>query len=153
MVITSRKTSLMKIILSLALTGVVLSGCATVTRGSNEDVIFTSVPDGAHVKTTNGYNCTTPCTLKMKRKEKFVATFTQGGKSRQVNVTTEVAGGGGAALAGNVIAGGVIGIGLDAATGASLNHVPNPVHVDFTKPAPVVKKAPAEDDDEGAATS
>ena len=143
----------MKFILPLALTGLTLAGCATVTRSSSEDVIFNSVPVGAKVTTTNGYNCTTPCTLKMKRKDKFVATFTHGKQTRQVNVTTEVAGGGGAALAGNVIAGGVIGIGIDAATGASLNHVPNPVHVDFTKPAPVVRKKPAGDAAEDDAAS
>ena len=137
----------MKCILSLALTGLVLSGCATVTRGSNEDVMFTSVPTGAHVTTTNGYNCTTPCELKMKRKDKFVAAFRHDDQTRQVQVSTQVAGGGGAALAGNVIAGGVIGIGVDAATGASLNHTPNPVHVDFTRPAPVMKKA---EEDAGA---
>ncbi|WP_299843698.1 translation initiation factor 2 [uncultured Roseovarius sp.] len=134
----------MKIILPLALTGLVLSGCATVTRGKNEDVMFTSMPAGAHVTTTNGYNCTTPCALKMKRKDKFVATFERDGKTRQVHVKTIVADGGGAALVGNVLAGGVIGIGVDAASGASLNHTPNPVHVDFTRPAPVAK--PAEED-------
>lgn len=137
----------MKFLLPLALTGLVLSGCATVTRGNTEDVMFTSVPTGATVTTTNGFNCTTPCSLKMKRKDKFVATFKEGGKTRQVKVTTEVSGGGGTALAGNVLAGGIIGIGVDAATGASLNHVPNPVHVDFTKPAPVVKKEEAAKDD------
>ena len=36
---------------------------------------------------------------------------------------------GGAALAGNVLVGGIIGLGVDAATGASKELTPNPVSV------------------------
>lgn len=36
---------------------------------------------------------------------------------------------GGAALAGNVLVGGIIGLGVDAATGASKELTPNPVRV------------------------
>ncbi|WP_243394530.1 hypothetical protein [Yoonia maritima] len=44
-------------------------------------------------------------------------------------MTHKTANGGGAALAGNVLVGGVIGLGVDAATGASQELTPNPVQV------------------------
>ncbi|MDP2581055.1 hypothetical protein Q8W37_14030 [Shimia thalassica] len=43
-------------------------------------------------------------------------------------------GSGGAALAGNILVGGIVGIGVDAATGSTLDHVPNPVIADFGRP-------------------
>ncbi|MFL6797331.1 MAG: hypothetical protein ACJ8F3_07955 [Xanthobacteraceae bacterium] len=48
---------------------------------------------------------------------------------QQVEVKTRIADSGAAGLAGNIIAGGVVGLGVDAATGAALEHVPNPVIV------------------------
>lgn len=112
---------------------VTLSACATVTRGSTEDVRFTSNPSGAKVTTTLGAGCQTPCALKFSRRDTFTATFELEGETREVFVGTEVAGGGVAATAGNVLLGGVIGVGVDVATGAGLDHTPNPVHADFTQ--------------------
>lgn len=129
---------------------VALSACATVTRGSTEDVRFTSVPSGAKVTTSLGPGCQTPCALKFSRRDTFTATFELDGETREVFVGTEVAGGGVAATAGNIIAGGVIGIGVDFATGAGLDHTPNPVHADFTKPA--VAPEPKQDESSGTAT-
>ena len=110
-----------------------LSACATVVRGSTEDVQFVSNPPGAEVKTSLGPGCTAPCTIKFGRRDVFTAVFTLDGEERTINVTTEV-GEGGAAVAGNLLLGGVIGAGVDVATGAGLDHVPNPVVADFTKP-------------------
>ena len=42
---------------------------------------------------------------------------------------------GGAGLAGNVLLGGVIGLGVDAATGAAFDLVPNPLKVTLEKDA------------------
>lgn len=44
-----------------------------------------------------------------------------------INVTHKTADAGAAGVAGNVLVGGVIGLGIDAATGASQDLVPNPV--------------------------
>jgi hypothetical protein len=52
-----------------------------------------------------------------------------GYKSRTLVVQSEVGGGGGAAMAGNVIFGGIIGAGVDAGTGAMYEHKPNPLMV------------------------
>lgn len=108
-----------------------LGGCATITRGKAEEVSFTSNPSGAKVVTNIGFSCTTPCKTEIARKQPFQAVFTKGKQRKAVNVVTQVQGGGTAAGVGNVIAGGLIGLAVDANSGATLDHVPNPVHVDF----------------------
>jgi hypothetical protein len=48
-------------------------------------------------------------------------------------VAAEIGGGGGAAMAGNVFVGGIIGAGIDAGTGAMYEHKPNPLMVTLEK--------------------
>ena len=105
-----------------------LGACATVTRGTTEQITFDSTPS-AEMRTSTGLTCpTTPCTLDVSRKSEFVATFSkQGYQSQNVIVQTRVAGAGAAGFAGNVLIGGVVGMGVDAATGSTLEHYPNPV--------------------------
>ncbi len=109
----------------------VLSGCATVTRGSKEVLEIRTEPAGARVSTSNGMSCdSTPCGLKMKRRSKVTVTIEKEGcRPVIVKVSNQTAGAGGAALAGNVLVGGVVGLGVDAATGASQELVPNPIDV------------------------
>lgn len=114
-----------------------LAGCATVTRGTTSDVEFISDPPGARVETSRLESCTTPCTLKVSRKDEFQATFKLAGyKDQSVFVRTQVAGAGAAGLVGNALIGGVIGVGVDVVTGASLEHVPNPVRVTLERIGP-----------------
>lgn len=130
----SGATVLIRIFACLLLAGG-LAACGTVTRGTEEQVSFHSNPDGAKAQTTLGLACTTPCTLDIPRKKTFQVTMTKEGYEAQtVDVKTEVSGGGAAGVAGNVLLGGVIGVGVDMATGAALNHAPNPVFVDFEAP-------------------
>lgn len=117
---------------SLILSGlVILSGCATVTRGSKDVLEIKTTPAGAQVQTSNGFSCSsTPCAIKMPRRSEFVVDITRPGcKPMDVNVTHKTADGGAAGVAGNVLVGGIIGLGVDAATGASQDLVPNPVEV------------------------
>ncbi|KRB48750.1 PEGA domain-containing protein [Phenylobacterium sp. Root700] len=108
-----------------------LAACATVTRGSEDAWVVNSEPSGAKVETTNGHQCqATPCAIKMKRKSEFTATLTKPGyKPATVQVSHKTAGAGAAGVAGNVLVGGVIGIGVDMYTGASQDLVPNPVTI------------------------
>ena len=119
----------------LAVTAVTMAGCATMTRGTKDVWEVTSEPPGARVETTNGMSCAaTPCGLKMSRKSEFTATVSKPGyKDATISVTNKVAGAGGAAMAGNVLLGGIIGAGVDASTGAMLDLVPNPAHVVLEK--------------------
>jgi hypothetical protein len=118
-------------------------GCATVIRGTTDQVGFNSTPSGAEVHTSNGLGCVTPCTLTVKKNEEFIATFEkQGFLPQQVPVSRQVVGAGVAATAGNVILGGVIGLSVDAATGAGYEHVPNPVSVVLLPDTPPPPAAP-----------
>ena len=118
-------------ILMLAGLCLALGGCATVTRGSSDTWSVNTEPSGAAVRTTNQFACdSTPCTFKMARKSEFDVTITKPGyKTWTGHVTHHVAGAGGAAMAGNVILGGLIGAGVDAYSGAMNDLVPNPLTV------------------------
>ncbi|WP_245259309.1 translation initiation factor 2 [Methylobacterium sp. 77] len=78
---------------------------------------------------TKGYACpATPCSLDVDRSDEFDVTFAKPGfRPETIPVRTQVVGTGAAGMAGNVIAGGIIGIGVDAATGAAFDHFPSPV--------------------------
>lgn len=108
-----------------------VAGCATITRGSNDALIVNSTPTGAQVKMSDGQTCNnTPCTFKVPRKSELNVLITKDDcKHQQVRVTNKVANGGSAAMAGNVLVGGIIGAGVDASSGAMLDLVPNPVEV------------------------
>lgn len=112
-----------------------MGACATVTRGSSDAWEVTSEPSGAKVETTNGFQCpATPCAIKMPRKSEFTATVTKPGyKPATITVTHKTSGAGAAGVAGNVLVGGIIGLGVDAVTGASQDLVPNPAHVVLEK--------------------
>lgn len=122
---------------------VALAGCATVTRGTTNQVQITSEPSGAMVRTSLNHNCSTPCTLTIDRKAEFSVVFSKEGFAEQViEVKSQLAGAGAAGFAGNVIAGGIVGMGVDAATGSTLEHVPNPVHAILQKSAPAPRSLP-----------
>jgi hypothetical protein len=117
-------------ILAMLVLACTLSDCASVTRGWTNQIQFNSSPPEAAVRTSLGHSCTTPCTLQFNRKDQFTVTFTKPGfHTEQVMVRTQLAGAGAAGVAGNVILGGVIGMGVDVASGAALEHCPNPVAV------------------------
>jgi hypothetical protein len=112
-----------------------LGACATVTRGASDTWTVNTDPVGAAVKTTNQFFCdSTPCTFKMARKSEFDVTISKPGfKTWTGHVTHHVSGAGGAGMAGNVILGGIIGIGVDAYSGAMNDLVPNPLTVKLEK--------------------
>lgn len=112
------------------------TGCATVTRGTNDVFEVNTVPSQAQVTTTNGYSCVTPCALKMPRRSEFDVTISKAGyRTAQAHVTNAVGGEGGVAMAGNVLVGGLIGAGVDAGTGAMLDLKPNPLNVTLEQSA------------------
>ena len=129
-----------------AVTG--LTACATVVRGEHTAWEVNTVPPGASVKTTNGFYCdSTPCSIQMSRRSDFSADIAKPGyKTLKVTVTHKIAAGGGAAFVGNALIGGVIGAGVDLATGAALDLTPNPVTVTLEKDdaAPVASAPPVE---------
>jgi hypothetical protein len=120
-------------VLILCAAALTLAGCATVTRGTTNQIQINSSPSGADVRLSTGMTCTTPCTLSVSRKDEFTVVISKPGYVTQsIPVRTQLAGAGAAGFAGNVLVGGVIGMGVDAATGSTLEHVPNPIDVTLT---------------------
>jgi PEGA domain len=127
-------------ILGVAALAVALSGCASITRGTTENISIASSPSGAEATITGlevSTACVTPCAIIAKRNADIAVTFAKEGYEPQtVQLTTEVPGTGAAGFAGNLLAGGLIGMGVDAATGAATDHKPNPVIVTLQPAAP-----------------
>jgi hypothetical protein len=84
--------------------------------------------------------CVTPCVIVAKRSADITVTVSKEGKEgfepQIIPLTRDISGSGGAGFAGNILLGGVIGMGVDAATGAATDHKPNPVIVTLQPVAP-----------------
>lgn len=107
-----------------------LSNCATITRGTSQAFTVTSDPTGSIVTFSNGLSCTTPCTIEAKRKPGFsVTAVKEGYKPVTTAVLSSISGGGGTAMAGNVLIGGIIGGAVDASNGSMNELTPNPLHI------------------------
>lgn len=119
----------------LILAGIATTSCATVIRGAKETAKFESTPSGATVTAESistdklgPYTCVTPCEMELKRKRDWNISFELDGyKTAEAVLEKKVTAGGVASGAGNVLAGGLIGIGVDAGTGANLDLRPNPM--------------------------
>lgn len=121
---------------SILLLGAVLaaSACATVTKGTDDTVVFNSTPPGAAVSfkevsgKINQEGCTTPCELEINRKFTYSVTMEKEGYDTWVQLLEpKLSTDGTAGMAGNVLLGGVIGAAVDASTGAMNDLKPNPM--------------------------
>jgi len=117
--------------MALAGLSVSLPACATVTRGTTQQFTVESSPPGARAATSNGFACdATPCTFRMPRKDAFTVTVSREGYVDQTHsIDSRMSSGGGTALAGNILIGGLIGVGVDATSGALNDLTPNPLVV------------------------
>lgn len=115
-----------KVATAVAIASIGLSGCATVINGVNQPVEFLSEPDGAGVEIIDGRTCTTPCTFEMRRGNDSMVTFTAAGYDP---VTIYMQSRTGGSVAGNLLAGGIIGGVVDASNGASNFLAPRPVYI------------------------
>lgn len=108
----------------------VFSGCASVTRGTKDTLVVESNPAGASVRLSTGETGKTPTSFKLSRKKEFdVVIEKEGYESLTVHVSSQVSGKGSIGMAGNVLVGGIIGVGVDAVTGAAKDLKPNPISV------------------------
>lgn len=124
-----------------------LAGCGTIVRGTEEDVAIQVTPADASVTTDIGMSCTGSCTLNVPRKQSFTVTAAREGYApMSVPVLTRVTGGGVAGMAGNALFGGIVGVGVDAVSGATLDHYPNPVIISLRPldPGAPITPRPAE---------
>lgn len=111
-------------IAAIAALGAALSGCASIIEGTTQSIAVTSPPtDGAKCVMTSSegtYYVTTPgnATVHKTKNDLDVVCKRDGFKDAHATIPSHFNG----ATAGNIIAGGVIGIGIDAATGANYNY-------------------------------
>lgn len=105
------------------------SGCASIVNGTTQNVAVTSTPDGAKVTAAGGdksIECISPCTMTLKRKYNYSVMVSKDGfKQQTIQLQSVVSG----AVAGNIIAGGLIGWGIDAASGGDSRLVPEAINV------------------------
>ena len=120
----------MKFMSFLMLTVFITTGCATITQGTKEVLVVNSDPGGARVVLSTGDEGVTPAAFEVSKKRDILVTVSKDGyKTHAVQVFSITGGDGGRWVAGNIIFGGLIGLGVDSATGASRELSPNPVNV------------------------
>jgi len=131
-------------LVGIAALSVLLGGCASVTRGTTENISISSTPSGVEAVVSGmevPTTCTTPCSVVVKRNADISITFQKDGYEPQiVPLSRDIPTSGAAGFAGNLLLGGVVGMGVDAATGAATDHKPNPVIVTMQ---PTVRARPA----------
>jgi len=100
------------------------SGCATIVHGTTQDINITTDPTGADLNLDGTEHYKSPAKITMKRKDDHIVEVSMEGYQKEiVNIKSVVSG----AVAGNIIAGGLIGWGVDAATGGQYRLVPENV--------------------------
>lgn len=116
-----------RIILVLAI-GLLHVGCATIVRDDSQPVSFSSEPQGATVSLNGVPRGVTPTTIMVprQRKEVMVQMDLAGYRSESFSLDKSVA----AMTFGNILFGGIIGVGVDYATGKGSNYEDS-VHVEL----------------------
>ena len=107
-----------------------LGGCASGdARLERADPDHIGSPRARRSAPRSSQACTTPCTLTVSRKDEFSVSSRQAGLSAADHPGDDARcrARGVAGFAGNIVAGGIVGMGVDAASGATLEHHPNPV--------------------------
>ena len=120
----------------ILLVPIIFNSCATITKDDSQPVAFSSEPQGADISLNNIPVGTTPTTVMVKRKMgKTMVTYQKEGyKTQTFPLDKSVAG----MTFGNIIFGGIVGLGVDVATGKATNYQDS-VHV---KLIPVGESAP-----------
>lgn len=120
-----------KQLLTALLTGILLSAtsCATIITGTKDKITFNSTPDGAKVMHKGVEKCTTPCTAEIPRSlGKQMVTFEKEGfNSKEVKLTKTF----NPVTLVNILLGGVIGLGIDTATGSITKYSPKEYKVEL----------------------
>lgn len=128
-----------------ALLPLALSACSTIVEGTSQDIQVNSTPPGARCElkrdgTVIGVVPSTPGSVNVKKtKQNIMVTCSKEGyQDASFNNKSDFAG----ATAGNLLLGGIIGVGIDAATGATNKYDPE---VNITLPPKDAPTPPAEE--------
>lgn len=113
------------------------SGCASIINGTTQKVPVNTTPKGAVASLHDGINCKTPCSLELKRNTDYIMTIQKEGYEDTSITFQRVMSG---VIAGNLLLGGIIGAGVDAASGAMYRFTPESVTVDLKLIAVQIEK-------------
>ncbi len=122
--------SVIRIVL-VVLIAVVIFGCATIVKGTKQDISIQSDPPHANftVKTKSGvevFRGVTPATVKLPKKNEYVVTIELAGyKETSVYISQSFE----LWALGNIICGGIIGLAIDALDGAMWKLEPDQIMV------------------------
>lgn len=101
-------------------------GCASIVKGTTQAIPVSSDPAGADVKIDGNKIGQTPVSVEAKRKTDHLITIEMPGyQVESIAVTRNVGG----AVYGNILAGGLVGWGVDAMSGAQYNLSPATISV------------------------
>lgn len=114
-----------RVILALSIL-FLFTGCATVLKGTTQTMPISSDPTGAEIIVNNITVGITPAEVELQRKRDHQITLQKDGYAPAVVPVLKSVGG---AVWGNILAGGFIGWGVDAASGAQYNLKPETVFV------------------------
>jgi len=106
-------------VLVLIVASLMVSGCATIVRGTTQSVSINSEPTGAKVTISSGQSCMTPCNIEAERKNTLQITVTHEGCNAFTTAMVPSLAGAGAMLGGFI----------DYGTGAVYDLQPNPLFV------------------------
>ena len=98
-----------------------VSGCATVFHGSSQDIGITSVPTGAAVTVDNMAQGHTPVIAPLSRRDNHIVKVEHPGYHPFEATLTRTLNGW---VSGNIMIGGLLGVGVDAISGAMYNLTP-----------------------------
>jgi hypothetical protein len=112
---------------SLAAASVQFScGCASIVKGTTQAIPVSSDPTGADVKLDGNKVGQTPVSVEAKRKNDHLITIEKDGyQPESVAITRNIGG----AVYGNIIAGGLVGWGVDSISGAEYNLSPKTINL------------------------
>ncbi len=113
-------------------------GCATIINGTTQKIPVSSDPSGANctvVGDTTRY--TTPCQVELARKSDHILKLEKEGYEPATVEIKHVLSG---AVAGNILLGGLIGWGVDAASGSQNRLIPETVHVSLKASSPLLSR-------------
>ncbi|ROI04776.1 MULTISPECIES: PEGA domain-containing protein [unclassified Chryseobacterium] len=106
-----------------------MTSCASMFTGTKDKISFTSNPEGAKVFHKGIEKCITPCVAEIPRSlSKQIVTFEKEGyNSKEVKLTKTF----NPVTLLNILLGGAIGVGIDAATGSLTKYSPKTYNVEL----------------------
>jgi hypothetical protein len=105
------------------------TSCASIFTGTKDKISFTSQPEGAKVMHKGVEKCVTPCTSEIHRSlgKQVVVFEKEGFTSKEVKLTKTF----NPVTLLNILLGGAIGVGIDAATGSLTKYSPKAYTVEL----------------------